>query len=209
MTLEKLRKYLLWGLFVTGTIILIIIGFILYQYLGTGQVTINILPADANYNLGGKNYVGNISKLKLPAGSYQVTFSRAGFVKKTENIKIEGNKEKILDILLTPVSEQAVFGSLSHDDQIQYVYNEQAEQQRLEFAKKNPLVANLPYSSSGFSIDYDASKTPVVILVSLYPDKQNPEGTVKKTVIAWIKSQSVDPTKLTIQYTIIPPATDE
>jgi hypothetical protein len=93
----RMRKRLLWGVMVS-----IGAGFLagVIAHQPPGRLAIRVKPTDAKIFLDGRLVDGNADFIERPAGTFQLSFERDGYVRRDQRVRLEAGQVQRLDVQL-------------------------------------------------------------------------------------------------------------
>lgn len=181
---------------------LVALGAIIYGGIkNQGKVSVKLLsvPADAQIKINDVNF--SVGDIYLVPGSYRVEASKAGFDDYSYTANIANKDGQSILVLLypnTPDTEKWATDNRKLYTDLEDVAGEQASDLGSEFQKKNPIVADLPYSNYLFTIGYrtdpsDLSGDSIIIDIVASPSR-------REEAVQQIRNMGYDPVNYKISF---------
>ncbi len=136
------------GIIALALLVAIVATILAATFNTKGEVTVMLAPETAELKIDGKESMPVKSNqiISLNPGAYIFQFSRDGFANQTSRITISKGEKKTIDIVLTPQTKEAK--ELIDKDPRAASIIKQAQDK-----KNSELLAKLPITTTGFSID--------------------------------------------------------
>ncbi len=158
--------------------------FVAFSRSGKSSIDIITAPSDAVIVVDGKKLSRGTNYIS--PGTYTINVSRKEFIPiELELVVLEGDNQPF-PVLLTPATEKG-WDITSVDPaflEVEKAAGEKANLRGIEFEKLNPIVANLPYRSGLFNIDYrlkDGSNSEIILIITVHElERELPQEQIRK-----------------------------
>jgi hypothetical protein len=187
----------------------------LYLLLRPDRVAVEIFvtPSDSQVTMDGKPIkAGNA---EIPKGKHTFVASRQYFESTTTNIDTDDLSEQYNTIYVylypnSPEGEQWLTDHPTEQNRYERIDGEELSKQTEAMITKYPIVNKLPYSTTGYKIDYSiAEDNTITYLVQLYPVAVTPGTDLYKqqligyrsAALNWLKKQGIDTSKAAVKFT--------
>ncbi len=187
-------------LVVAGFIVVLVFLFGYSQFFakkGT-PVRLDVVPSDAVVTLDGKRL--STGTVRLSPGEHTFTAKKSGFEKAEDKVSIkEGSENKSVQLLLTPVSPNAIAWAEKNQKLYQRAEQKAVEdvvKEGEEFQKKFPLSKLLPFNNLLFSIDYKTDESSTKFTVQI--EAKTP--TDRAYALGQIRNWGYDPADYLIEF---------
>lgn len=194
----------LFKLVITSTIIavLIVLGAMFYGGIkNQGKVSIKLLsvPTDAQIKING--VIFPVGDVYLAPGPYKIEASKQGFDNYSYTTNVLDKSGQSVVVLLypnTPETEKWAADNKKLYTDLENIAGQQASDQGFDYQKKNPIVADLPYSNYLFTIGYrtdpsDLSGDSIIIDIVSSPSR-------REEAIQQIRNMGYDPVNYKINF---------
>lgn len=182
-------------------VLIIVIAMVYGGIKNQGKVSIKLLsvPEDAQIKINNVRFsAGDIS---LAPGSYKVEASKQGFDNFSYTTNISDKTGQTILVLLnpnTPETEKWANDNAELYTDLENIAGEQASNQGSDYQKKNPIVADLPYSNYLFTIGYrtdpsDLSGDSIIIDIIASPYR-------REEAVQQIRNMGYDPVNYKINF---------
>ena len=190
------------GIVITLVIIvtLLLVALLVWQKIqqsGKTSLEIQKVPSDSLILVNGKKVSG--SKIYLEKGTYTIKSEREGFNPYTRTVTIDpaSNKSPKAFFVLTPKSKEAT--AWVQDNEDEYLKVEKAAgiyygDQSKSTAEKYPIIKDLPYRSSFYSIEYYQKDDDFRVQII------SSDAMGRQVAIEQIKSLGYDPSDYLIEF---------
>jgi hypothetical protein len=174
---------------ITTIIAILLVGLIAYTvYLsisraGKEPVTIYLIPGDTKLTIDNQQYRAGTAYIK--PGTYNVSASREGFESLERTVTIDQPNTTVIDISLTPVSDEAKQWQQDNMDlykEFQVRTGIRANEFGEQFREQFPIVTKIPFSNFIYTIGYRLKN----------PDNASEGITIEITAITGYREAALD-----------------
>jgi hypothetical protein len=173
--------------------------FIAISRSGKEPVEVHLVPDNAVLTANGEQIGQGTAYLK--PGDYTIEAKRDGFREHKDTIHVDSPNKAVIDIALTPESEEAKQWASEHQD-LYYAYEgrtaERANRKGEDFSKVNPIASKIPFENFLYTIGYradpdDPTGDSIIIEIDAMPG-------YRKAALDKIRELGYDPTDYKINF---------
>ena len=166
---------------------------------GKEPITVHLVPGEAILTANGER-IGSGTAYLAP-GEYEIEAKRDGFADYKAPLTIHSPNTAVIDIALTPVSEEAKKWAKEHQE-LYFAYEgrtgERANAKGEEFSERNPIVSRLPFENFLYAIGYradpdDSSGNSIILEI-------NATSGYRRAALKKIHELGYDPTNYKINF---------
>lgn len=154
---KRNRKILIGsGVSVLIIILLISLGFLIYNRIFSATLSVMVAPSIANVKVG-ENTFGVSGEYKMQPGEYDVEISAEGFKTVTGKISLKADATSDLHLYLTSSSESTANWYNEHEEDaliVGEIENAKTLEKVNELLEKEPALSKLPLTVEYYSEDY-------------------------------------------------------